>query len=267
MPLASSASGTTEPAALTDLNVQLGWLATVENAGEFVAANKGFYADEGLNPTLTPGGPGAILEPTVVSGAALIGLSSADTIALANAEGAGLKIVGVTLQQNPSAVMSLASNPVPDAKSLEGKRLGLQQTGDAIYQAFFIKAGVDASQVTIVPVQFDPAPLVAGEVDAFASFLVNQPIALDAEGIETVTWLLADYGYNLYADAFFVTEDTLADEAARDTVVRFLRATRRGWEERSPIRRPPPRSWSTSTAPTSTSTSTTRPQRSKRSSR
>ena len=226
-----AAAGTTEPAALTDLNVQLGWLATVENAGEFVAASKGFYAEEGLNPTLTPGGPGAILEPTVVSGAALIGLSSADTIALANAEGAGLKIVGSTLQQNPSAVMSLASNPVPDAKSLEGKRLGLQQTGDAIYQAFFLKAGVDASQVTIVPVQFDPAPLVAGEVDAFASFLVNQPIALAAEGIETVTWLLADYGYNLYADAFFVTEDTLADAEARDTVVRFLRATRRGWED------------------------------------
>ena len=226
-----AASGTTEPTAMTDLNVQLGWLATVENAGEFVAASRGFYAEEGLNPTLTPGGPGAILEPTVVSGAALIGLSSADTIALANAEGAGLKIVGSTLQQNPSAVMSLASNPVPDAKSLEGKRLGLQQTGDAIYQAFFVKAGVDASQVTIVPVQFDPAPLVAGEVDAFASFLVNQPIALEAEGIETVTWLLADYGYNLYADAFFVTEDTLADPEARDTVVRFLRATRRGWDD------------------------------------
>ena len=96
-----AASGTTEPATLTDLNVQLGWLATVENAGEFVAANKGFYAEEGLNPTLTPGGPGAILEPTVVSGAALIGLSSADTIALANAEGAGLKIVGIHVAAEP----------------------------------------------------------------------------------------------------------------------------------------------------------------------
>ena len=226
-----AASGTTAPGELDEFNVQLGWIANVENAGEFVAASKGFYADEGINPTLTPGGPGAILEPTVVSGAALVGLSSADTIALANAEGAGLKIVGVTLQQNPSAVMSLASNPVPDAQSLEGKRLGLQQTADAIYEAFFLKAGVDASQVTIVPVQFDPAPLVAGEVDAFASFQTNQPIALAAQGIETVSWLLADYGYNLYADAFFVTEDTLADEEARDMVVRFLRATRRGWED------------------------------------
>jgi ABC-type nitrate/sulfonate/bicarbonate transport system substrate-binding protein len=225
-----AASGSTVPA-LRELNVQLGWIANVENAGEFVAASKGYYEEEGLDPTLTPGGPGAILEPTVASGAALIGLSSADTIARANAEGAGLKIVGVTLQQNPSAVMSLASNPVPDAKSLEGKRLGLQQSADSIYAAFFLKAGVDASQVTIVPVQFDPAPLVAGDVDAFASFQTNQPIALEAEGIETVTWLLADYGYNLFADAFFVTEETLADDEARDTVVRFLRATRRGWED------------------------------------
>jgi ABC-type nitrate/sulfonate/bicarbonate transport system substrate-binding protein len=219
------------PGELRSLNVQLGWIANVENAGEFVAAAKGYYAEEGLDPTLTPGGPGAILEPTVVSGAALVGLSNADTIARANAEGAGLKIVGVTLQNNPSAVMSLASNPVPDAKSLEGKKLGLQQSGEAIYDAFFELAGVDPSQVTIVPVQFDPAPLVAGEVDAFASFQTNQPIALAAEGIETVTFLLADYGYNIYADAFFVTEDTLADDDARDTVVRFLRATQRGWED------------------------------------
>ncbi len=225
------ASTPSVPANLRSLNVQLGWIANVENAGEFVAAEKGYYTAEGLDPTLTPGGPSAILEPTVVSGKALIGLSNADTIARANTEGAGLKIVGVTLQQNPSAVMSLASNPVPDAKSLEGKKLGLQQNGEAIYDAFFQLAGVDASQVTIVPVQFDPAPLVAGEVDAFASFQTNQPIALAAQGIETVTFLLADYGYNLYADAFFVTEDTLADDEARDTVTRFLRATRRGWED------------------------------------
>jgi ABC-type nitrate/sulfonate/bicarbonate transport system substrate-binding protein len=225
------AASTTEPGPARTFNVQLGWLANVENAGEFVAANKGYYAEEGIDPTLTPGGPGAIIAPTVVSGAALIGLDSAETIARANAEGAGLRIVGTTLQNNPSAVMSLASNPVPDPQSLEGKRLGLQQIGETTYQAFFRKAGVDAEQVTIVPVQFDPAPLVAGEVDAFASFLNNQPIALAAEGIETVTWLLADYGFNTYADAFFVTEDTLADPEARDDVVRFLRATRRGWED------------------------------------
>lgn len=226
-----SGSGGSAGGDLRSLTVQLGWIANVENAGEFLADEKGYYEEEGLAATLTPGGPGAILEPTVASGAALIGLSSADTIAQANAQGAGLKIVGVTLQKNPSAVMSLASNPIPTAKDLEGKKLGLQQTADLIYDAFFQKAGVDSSQVTRIPVQFDPAPLVSGEVDAFASFQTNQPIALAAQGIETVTFLLADYGYNLFADAFFVTEDTLADEDTRETVIRFLRATRRGWED------------------------------------
>lgn len=225
----SSASG--GGAQARSLNVQLGWIANVENAGEFVADEKGYYEDEELSVMLTPGGPGAILEPTVASGAALVGLSSADTIAQANAEGAGLKIVGVTLQKNPSAVMSLASNPIRTPKDLEGKKLGLQQSADLIYDAFFLKAGVDSSLVTRIPVQFDPAPLVAGEVDAFASFQTNQPIALASQGVETVTFLLADSGYNLFADAFFVTEDTLADDDARETVIRFLRATRRGWED------------------------------------
>jgi ABC-type nitrate/sulfonate/bicarbonate transport system substrate-binding protein len=226
--------GSTEPsgeAAPATLNVQLGWIANVENAGPFVAAEKGYYEDENLEVTLTPGGPGAILEPTVVSGTALIGLSSADTIANANAEGADLVIVGTTLQRNPSAVMSLADSPVNNPQELEGKRLGLQQSGEAIYDAFFRKAGVDASAIEIVPVQFDPAPLVAGEVDAFAAFQTNQPIALRAQGIDTVSFLLADFGYNLFANAFFITRETFEDDAARDVVIRWLRATRRGWED------------------------------------
>lgn len=224
----SGTSTTFQPAAL---NVQLGWIANVENAGEFVAAERGYYQDQGLDVTLTPGGPGALLEPTVVSGTALIGLSSADTIASANAEGANLRIIGSTLQKNPSAVMSLADNPISEPKELEGKRLGLQQSGEAIYQAFFERNDVDVSQIEIVPVQFDAAPLVAGEIDAFAAFETNQPIALADQDIETVTFLLADFGYNLFADAFMVTDETLNDDAQRDIVVRWLRATRDGWRD------------------------------------
>ena len=263
---AGSSPAPSTPVDLRTLNVQLGWIANVENAGEFVTAEKGYYAEEGLDPTLTPGGPGAILEPTVVSGAALIGLSNADTIARANAEGAKLKIVGVTLQNNPSAVMSLASNPVPDAKSLEGKKLGLQQSGESIYDAFFQLAGVDASTVTIVPVQFDPAPLVAGEVDAFASFQTNQPIALAAAG---------------HRDRHLPARRLRLQHLRRRLLRHRGHARRRrgarhrrafppgdpsaGGRTPSPTRRPQRRSWSTAPAPTSTSTSTSRPPRSRRS--
>jgi ABC-type nitrate/sulfonate/bicarbonate transport system substrate-binding protein len=72
---------------------------------------------------------------------------------------------------------------------------------------------------------------VSGQVDAFASFQTNQPIALAQKGIKTVTFLLADYGYNTFADAFVVSEKTLADKTARATVKKILIATIRGWQD------------------------------------
>jgi ABC-type nitrate/sulfonate/bicarbonate transport system substrate-binding protein len=215
----------------TKATFQLGWIANVENMGEFVAVSKGYYVAEGLDLNLVPGGPGVSVEPLVASGKALVGLSSADYTARARLSGAKLRIVGATLQKNPSAVMSLAKNPIRRPHDLVGKKLGLQQTSYATYNAFFKANGIDPKTITYVPVQYDPAPLVSGQVDAFASFQTNQPIALAQKGIKTTTFLLADYGYNTFADAFVVSEKTLADPVARETVKKILRATIHGWQD------------------------------------
>jgi ABC-type nitrate/sulfonate/bicarbonate transport system substrate-binding protein len=214
----------------TSATFQLGWIANVENMGEFVAVSKGYYDAEGLKLNVVPGGPGVSVEPLVASGKALVGLSSADYTARARLSGAKLKIVGSTLQKNPSAVMSLAKKPIRTPHDLIGKKLGLQQTSYATYNAFFKANGIDPKKITYVPVQYDPAPLVSGQVDAFASFQTNQPIALAQQGIRTTTFLLADFGYNTFADAFVVSEKTLADPTARATVKKILRATIRGWQ-------------------------------------
>src|SRR5579884_1384697 len=215
----------------TPVNFQLGWIANVENMGEFMADDKGYYSAEGLDMTLTPGGPAVSVEPLVVSGKALVGLSGVDVVARARKQGAKLKIIAATYQKNPSAVMSLASKPIRTPKDLVGKKLGLQQSGVPVYDAFFKVNGIDPKSVTIVPVQFDPAPLVSGQVDAFASFQTNQPIQLQLQGIKTVTFLLADYNFNIWQDVLEVTEETLADKDKRATVVKTLRATIKGWQD------------------------------------
>ncbi len=217
--------------AQTQTSLQMGWIANVENAGEFVAAEKGYYAAEGVDLELVPGGPGVSVEPLVVSGNALVGLSQPDNVARAREQGAELKVVATTFQRNPAAVMSLATSPVPTPQDLVGKKLGIQQAGVPIYDAFFTGLGIDPAAITYVPVQFDPAPLVAGEVDAFVSFQTNQPIQLRLQGIETTTFLLADYGFNLFTDAFVVAEDSLADPERRATIVKIIRATMKGWRD------------------------------------
>jgi ABC-type nitrate/sulfonate/bicarbonate transport system substrate-binding protein len=211
--------------------MQLGWIANVEYMGMFIADDAGYYKDEGLDMEIVPGGPAVSVSPIVVSGKALVGLDSVDTIARARAEGAKLKLIGAELQRNPTAVMSLADKPIKTPQDLVGKKFGVQQNGVEIINLFFRMNKIDPASVTIVPVQFDPAPLVAGEVDAFMSFLTNQPVQLKLKGIDTNNFLLSDYGYTAWADCLVVHEDSLADAAKRKELVGMVRGTVRGWQD------------------------------------
>ncbi len=213
------------------LTFQLGWLANVENMGVYTALNAGYYAANHLDVNVVPGGPAVSVDPIVVSGKALVGLDSADTVARARLAGAKLKIVAVTLQKNPTAIMSLATKPIRTPQDLVGKKLGIQQSGTAIFDAFLKANHIDPKSVTYVPVQYDPSPLVNGQVDAFFSFLTTQPIQLKDQGIATATFLLADYDYAIWADTYLVNESTLADNARRAAVVNLLRGSIHGWQD------------------------------------
>ena len=74
-----------------------------------------------------------------------------------------------------------------------GKKIGVQATNEPVWNAFLKANKIDPSKVTKVPVQFDPTPLVTGEVDGWFSFFTNEPNLLKVQGIETDVFLLADY--------------------------------------------------------------------------
>jgi ABC-type nitrate/sulfonate/bicarbonate transport system substrate-binding protein len=209
---------------------QLGWIANVENMGPYVAERDGDYAANGVDVTITPGGPSTTVEPLVASGKALVGLSTVDTVARAAAEGADLVIVGATLQVNPMSIMSLASAPVDDLEGLEGKRLCIQTSGVSIMDGILTANGIATDSVQYVTADYDPSPLVAGDCDAFVSFLNNQPVTLKLQGIDTVTFQLNQYGYNSWGNVLFTTKAALADESTRAAVKGILAGTIAGWE-------------------------------------
>lgn len=229
--LLTACGSDSDRASSSSFTFQLGWLANAENMGIYMADDKGYFKKQKLSGKVVPGGPSVSVGPMIAGHKALVGLDSADTVARARNEGATLKVVGATLQRNPSAVMSLAENPIQTPADLVGKRLGIQQSGQAIYDAFFKANDIDPGDVTYVPVQFDPAPLVNGDVDAFASFQTVQPLQLQQQGIDTATFLLADFGYAIWADVFVVDEATLADPDQRDMLVRVMRASVQGWQD------------------------------------
>ncbi len=210
--------------------IQLSWIPAVEFAGESLALHQGFYSDEGLDMDLRPGGPDVDPTSLTVAKQVLIGLNDVMYAALAFGNGAPIKVIATTYQKNPTAIASLAAAPILTPQDMVGKRIGVQSGAESAIEAMLLLNAVDPASVTMVPVGYDPAPLAAGEVDGFLSFITNQPVALKVQGIETATMLLADYGVSQATDVFMVHVDTLNDPAERARLVRTMRATVRGWQ-------------------------------------
>ncbi|MFT4044311.1 MAG: ABC transporter substrate-binding protein [Gordonia sp. (in: high G+C Gram-positive bacteria)] len=215
----------------SDTTIQLGWIPNVENMGPYTALNAGYYRDEGLTTTIVPGGPSVTVEPLVVSGKALVGLGSTDTVAKAILAGAPLKIVAASLQKNPTSIMSLASAPVNTLHDLVGKKLCIQTSGLETIKTILTANHINPDSVEFVTAESDPSPLVTKQCDAFTSFLNNQPITLAAQGIKTKVFPLSDYGYDVLSDVFMVTDATLADKSKREKVVKLISATAKGWRK------------------------------------
>ncbi|WP_299785013.1 ABC transporter substrate-binding protein [uncultured Marivita sp.] len=214
--------------AQTTANLQLSWLHSAQFAGSYIAMDRGFWSDAGLEVGLLQGGPNAPVEPPVVSGTALVGISAADYTAAAVEQGAPFKILGVAMQKNPFVVASLPDNPVNAPADLVGKRIGMALANTPVLQALCSLNGVDINGIEIVPTQYSAQPLLAGEVDCLLCWETDLPVAMAMQGVESVTMLMADHGYAVHSQTYIATEDSLATRRA--DLVALMSGEVRGWE-------------------------------------
>jgi ABC-type nitrate/sulfonate/bicarbonate transport system substrate-binding protein len=212
-----------------DVALQLSWLHSVQFGGSYIAKSKGYWSVAGLNVALNPGGPNAPVDPAVVTGQALVGISAADYVSASVEQGAPFKIIGVAMQKNPFVIASLPENPVNTPADLVGKKIGMALANTPVLQALCTINNVDINQIEIVPTQYDAAPLVAKQVDCLLCWQTDLPVAMAIQGIESITMLMADHGYAVHSQTYIATEDSLADRRA--DLVALMRGEVRGWND------------------------------------
>lgn len=219
-----------DDAGLATVRFQASWINDAEFMGYFIAIDKGYYEDEGLEVQYAPGGPDVIPESTLLSNSAMITLTTPETtIKTIVDDGAPFKIIGTQFQKNPIGVVALEGSNISSPEDLVGKTLAVPPVNTLTVEAMLRLNDIDKDDVNIVPYQYDPTPLIEGEVDATIDFTVNVPYTIEQAGAEATSFLLYDFGFTTYNDTVVVTTDTL--ESSRDLLVKWLRASRKGWEE------------------------------------
>lgn len=235
--LTACAGETSAPAASTtsaegagDLDVQLSWILDQEWSGEFIADTEGYYTEAGLGTVnLIPGPSSGI--PELLSGAADVSITDSLSVGAAVAnEAAPLKIIGATFQKNPFTIASLEDGAdISTPEEMIGKRIGVQDSNRAVFGAFLAANGIEESDLEIVPVQYDPSPLVNGEVDGLIAFVTSQSVTLELEGLSVTDLLFAEHGLPFVGHVITAQDETIDER--REALKAFLLAEVRGWSD------------------------------------
>lgn len=208
--------------------IKLDWLMSNGQIGDVMAAQQGFFKEAGLDVEFNPGGPNSSTVPPVVSGQATLGQFSESTqLVAARASGVPVKILACGFRTGPYALASLPKAPVRSAADMIGKKIGIQPTARVVIDAVIAKNNLDPSQITIVNVGFDKAPLERGEVDAIGGWVTNTQ-ALSVLGPDRIDLLMSDMGLPSYANVYFATDEAIENNS--ETLAKFIGAVSKGWE-------------------------------------
>ncbi len=221
-------------AAQEKFTFSLNWYAVGDHAAYWVALEKGYYKDKGLDVTLENGKGSGDSIAKVDTNRADAGLADAAVVIASNARGTTVKVVGMVFDKTPLNIFSLKSNPLAKPKDLEGKTLGAPP-GDSQRQMFpaFAKVnGIDAGKVSWVNIE--PAAKMAAvaekRMDGVGDYSTGLPLFEKAAGkgnIVMMPW--ADFGFDMYSMSIMASEKTMKEKPKQ--LKAFLEASYMGWRD------------------------------------
>lgn len=233
----AAAMSRTRPAGAQDLDaftVPLDWYPNANHAGLFLAQDRGYYAEEGLQPEFyTPSDPTTVLQ-TVGAGRDAFGISYQTDLLLARAAGVPVTSILALTQRPLQGIMVLAENGITRPADLVGKTVGYPgiPSQEAFLATMLESDGASMDDVELVNIGFDLVPgVISGRVDAaLGAFWTHEPILAAQEGFATDMLRVDDWGVPPYYELIIVAnEEDLTTQ--RERIDGFLRATRRGYQD------------------------------------
>jgi NitT/TauT family transport system substrate-binding protein len=196
----------------------------------FIAQDKGFYREAGLEVETTPGTGSFDTVKIVGAGQAPIGVADAGSMSVGVAQDIPVTMVAVLYQKTPVTLFSLKEQNITTPKQIEGKSVGFASgTAEAkIFPAFAAKNGLNLSTIRIIDLSFATRvpSLVNGNVDLLGAFITEEQNIgpQTSSGLNAIK--VTDYGVESYGNGIIVNNDFAAKNPA--VVERFLQATLRG---------------------------------------
>lgn len=213
---------------LQKVSLQLQWFDQFQFAGYYVAKEKGFYEDAGLDVSLLKFENSILPIKSILSGSATYGVGRSNLI-IEKSNGKSVVLLASILQSSASVFVTTKDSNISTVKDFVGKRIMLSDdvVSDLGLRAMINKKNVPTGNIVVQKNSYDINDLINHKTDLMAAYLSNEPFLLEQKGVKYTIFDPKDYGLDVYSDILFTSQEEMNNNPQR--VEAFTQASLKGW--------------------------------------
>ncbi|MDY3203583.1 MAG: ABC transporter substrate-binding protein [Arcobacter sp.] len=205
------------------------WLDQFQFAGFYIAKEKGFYEDIGLDVELKKYNSSINVLDEVLNKRADFGTNSSSLI-IDKSNGNDIVLLGSVFQSSPLILLALKDSKLQYLEDIKNKTLMIskEQQRFATLKSMLSSKGVELSDMKLIEHSYGVDDLINKKADVMLAYTTNEPFLLKEKGYESTIFNPKDYGFDFYEEIIFTSKE-FAKENPK-LVKDFYKATIKGWE-------------------------------------
>ena len=210
---------------LTKVTLQLNWFPEAEHGGYYAALVHGFFAAEGLDVEIIPGGPGSPVIQKLVANQTTFVVGNADQVLTGRNQEAEVTALFAPIQMSPRCIMVHASSGIERLDELQNMTVALS-AGRAF--ALYMQKKLSLEGVRVVGYPGSMAVFLNDKNFAQQGYVFSEPFLAEQQGGDPHVLMVSELGFNPYASLLITRSDTV--DAQPQLVAAMVRASKQGWQ-------------------------------------
>ncbi|MDD2895851.1 MAG: ABC transporter substrate-binding protein [Aliarcobacter sp.] len=214
---------------LKKITIQLSWLDQFQFAGYYMAKQKGFYEELGLDVEIKPFEFGIDIPKNVNDGKIDFAVGR-ETLILERIKNPNIVALYALFQSTPLILMSTKDSGIENINDFSNKRImtTIDDASEVSLKAMISSNKVKLENLTFLKHTHNINDLVNKNTDVISAYISKSPYTLEKEGIEYNIFDPKKYGFDMYSDLLYTNQNLINYDL--NTVLLFKKASLKGWE-------------------------------------
>ncbi len=213
---------------LKNISIQLSWFNQFQFAGYYIAKEKGFYKNLGLNVEIKPFKFGLDISKDVSDNKIDFSIGR-ETLILEKLKHKNIVALYALFQASPLVFLSTKESEINSISDFEGKRImtTIDDAGEASLKAMMTSSNIRFDDLEFLKHTHNINDLITKQTDIISAYVSKSPFELREKGIAYNIFEPKKYGFDMYSDFLYTSEALISKDV--ETVNAFKKASLRGW--------------------------------------